>query len=350
MQNRELGTSGITVSAVCLGTMTFGEQTPEADAHRIMDMAVDGGVNFFDAAENYPVPPNATTRGRTEEQVGNWLKARGNRAKVTIATKVIGRGAREPHIRGGVSRPDKKNIAEAIDGSLKRLQTGHIDLYQLHFPDRSTNTFEKLGYAHDPEDKSVPFAETVAVFGELIKAGKIRAFGVSNETPWGMLRYLRLAENDKSLPRVASIQNPYSLVNRAFDVGLAELCINENVPLLGYSPLGFGGLAGKYLDGARPSDARLTKFQGGWVRYLWPRAQAAHKAYVELAKKHGISPAGMALAFAVTRPFMGAVIIGARTPAQVKENLELIEKTKLSPEVLQGIDAIHGDNPNPVLK
>ncbi len=350
MQNRTLGTSGITVSAVCLGTMTFGEQTLENDAHRILDMAVDGGVNFFDAAENYPVPPNATTRGRTEEQLGNWVKARGNRAKVAIATKVIGRGQREPHIRGGVSRPDRKNITEALDGSLKRLKTDHIDLYQLHFPDRLTNTFEKLGYAHNAGDKSVPIAETLGVFGELIAAGKIRAFGVSNETPWGMLQYLRLAERDKSLPRVASIQNPYSLVNRAFEVGLAELSIQENVPLLGYSPLGFGGLTGKYLDGARPEGARLTKYAGGWVRYLWPRAQAAHKAYVDLAKKHGLSPAGMALAFAITRPFMGAVIVGARTPAQVEENLELIARTKLSPEILQGIDAIHGDNPNPVLK
>jgi aryl-alcohol dehydrogenase-like predicted oxidoreductase len=350
MQYRNLGSSGITVSAVCLGTMTFGEQTPEDEAHRILDAAAAGGVTLLDAAENYPVPPRPATQGRTEEIVGSWLKARGNRAKVVVATKVIGRGEREPHIRGGVSRPDARNIAAALDGSLKRLKTDYIDLYQLHFPDRLTNTFEKLGYAHDPNDASVPIAETVGVFGELIKAGKIRAFGVSNETPWGLMQYLRLAERDKSLPRVAALQNPYSLVNRAFEVGLAEMCIRENVPLLGYSPLGFGALTGKYLDGARPADARLTKYQGGWVRYLWPRAEAAHRAYAELARRHGLSPAGMALAYAATRPFMGSVIIGARTAEQARENLELIGKTALSAEVLQAIDAIHALNPNPVLK
>ncbi|MGQ0676491.1 MAG: aldo/keto reductase [Rhodospirillales bacterium] len=350
MQHRKLGPSGISVSAVCLGTMTFGEQTPQDEAHRILDIAAAAGVNFVDAAENYPVPPQAATQGLTEEVVGNWLKARGNRAGIVVATKVIGRGQREPHIRGGVSRPDAKNIKAAIDASLRRLKTDYIDLYQLHFPDRLTNTFEKLGYAHDPNDEWVPIEETLGVFGDLIEAGKIRAFGVSNETPWGVMQYLRLAETNKSLPRVASIQNPYSLVNRAFEVGLAELCLRENVPLLGYSPLGFGALTGKYLDGARPPGARLTKYAGGWVRYLWPRAQAAHKAYAELARKHGVSPGGMALAFAMTRPFMGAVIVGARTPGQLKENLELIEKTKLTPELLAGIDAIHGDNPNPVLK
>jgi aryl-alcohol dehydrogenase-like predicted oxidoreductase len=350
MQYRKLGISGISVSAVCLGTMTFGEQTPEDEAHRILDIAAAGGVNFLDAAENYPVPPRPETQGRTEEIVGNWLKARGNRGRIAVATKVIGRGQREPHIRGGVSRPDAKNIAAALDGSLKRLKTDHIDLYQLHFPDRLTNTFEKLGYAHDPNDTSMPIAETLGVFGDLVKAGKIRAFGVSNETPWGLMQYLRLAESDKSLPRVAAIQNPYNLVNRAFEVGLAEMCIRENVPLLGYSPLAFGGLTGKYLNGARPAEARLTKYRGGWVRYLWPRAEAAHRAYAELAQKQGLSPAGMALAYAATRPFMGSVIIGARTASQAKENLTLIGGTRLGDEVLQAIDAIHAANPNPVLK
>lgn len=350
MQQRSLGLSGITVSSVCLGTMTFGQQTAEADAHRIMDAAVARGVNFFDVAENYPPPGRAETQGRTEEQVGNWLKARGGRDKAVIASKVIGRGSREPHIRGGVSKPDRKNIMQAIDDSLKRLKTDYIDLYQLHFPDRATNTFEKLGYAHDPADTFVPIAESLGVFAELIKAGKIRAFGVSNETPWGMMQYLNLAAGGRSLPRVASIQNPYSLVNRGFDVGLAELCIREGVPLLGYSPLAFGALTGKYLGGVRPQGARLTEFAGGWVRYLWPRAQAAHKAYAELAKKHGISPAGMALAYAHSRPFMGSVIIGVRTPPQLNENLDLLENTKLSAEVLAGIETIHGDNPNPVLK
>ncbi len=349
MQYRSLGRSGISVSSVCLGTMTFGEQTDEAEAHRQLDLARDAGVNFLDAAEVYPVPARARTYGETERIIGSWLKARGGRDKVIIATKVAGGAHRLAHIRDGKPRLDAKNITAALEASLKRLQTGHVDLYQLHSPDRATNTFENMGYAHKPDDDPVPIAETLGVLGEQVRAGKIRAVGVSNETPWGVMTFLNAAAADPSLPRIAAIQNPYNLVNRLFDVGLAEMAIREDCPLIGYSPLGFGTLTGKYLEGARPPKARLTDYTN-WPRYLWPRAVEAQGSYAALARKHGLSPTALALGFAASRPFMASVIMGARTAAQLEEDLELIARTKLKPEVLAEIDAIHATNPNPVLK
>ena len=350
MQYRSLGRSGITVSSVCLGTMTFGEQTDEAEAHRQLDLALDAGVNFLDAAEAYPVPTKAATQGETERQVGRWLKARGGRDKVIVATKVVGRADRFPYLRDGKPRLDAKNVAAALDASLQRLQTDYVDLYQLHFPDRATNTFEIMGYAHKPDDDPIPIPETLAALGELVKAGKIRAVGVSNETPWGVMTFLNAAAADPALPRIAAIQNPYSLVNRAFDIGLAEMAIKADCPLLAYSPLGFGTLTGKYRGGARPPKARLTDYHAVWSRYLWPRAEQAQESYAALARKHGLEPTALALAFAAARPFMASVIVGARTAAQLGENLDLIERTRLSPEVLAEIDAIHALNPNPVLK
>jgi aryl-alcohol dehydrogenase-like predicted oxidoreductase len=351
MQYRKLGASDLKVSSVCLGTMVFGEQTGPAEAHRIMDAARDRGVDFIDTAEAYPVPARVETQGRTEEIIGDWIEARGGRDKLVLATKVVGRAERAGHVRSGKSRPDRQNVMAAIEASLKRLKTDYIDLYWLHFPDRATNNFENLGYAHRPDDAAVPIGETLAAMAELKRQGKIRAFGASNETPWGVMQYLRLAEKDSSLPRIAAIQNPYCLTNRAFDVGLAELCLKENVASTPWSPLCFGGLTGKYDNGAKPELARLTLHPGGgWARYTWPRALKAYAAYSALARRHGLTPTGMALAFAASRPFNASVIIGARTEAQARENIELIEKTGLSPEVLQGIEAIHADNPNPVMK
>lgn len=349
MQHRSLGRSGISVSSVCLGTMTFGEQTDEAEAHRQLDLARDAGIIFIDAAEVYPVPTKAATYGETERQIGTWLRTRGGRDKLVLATKAAGRGHPLAWIRGGKPRLDRRHLTAAIDGSLQRLQTDYVDLYQLHSPDRATNIFEAMNYAHNPDDAAVPIGETLGVLGDLKKAGKIRAIGVSNETPWGVMTFLNAAAADPALPRVASIQNPYNLVNRLFDTGLAEMAIKEDCPLIGYSPLGFGTLTGKYLNGARPPGARLTEYNN-WPRYLWPRAQEAHRAYAALARNHGLSPTALALAFATSRPFMASIIIGARTAGQLREILSLIDRTHLSPEVLAEIDAIHALNPNPVLK
>ncbi len=353
MQYRSLGRSGIAVSSVCLGTMTFGEQTPEAEAHRIMDVARAAGVTFFDVAEVYPVPQRAQTYGDSERHVGRWLKARGGRDKLVLATKVVGRtDGRMPYLRGGRTRLDRRQIAEAVEGSLQRLGTDYIDLYQTHFPDRQTNTFEKLGYQHDPADDPVPLEETLEALAALRKQGKIRAFGASNETPWGLMTLLRRAEENPSLPRCAAIQNPYSLLSRAFDVGLAEVAIREDCPLLAYSPLAFGTLTGKYLDGGGPPEARLNahRANAAWARYRWPRVEAAVRSYVDLARRHGLSPAGMALAFTMSRPFVVSTIVGARTADQLREILALAESTVLGPEVMAGIEAIHAENPNPLLR
>ena len=350
MQYRSLGRSGLTVSTVALGTMTFGEQTDEAEAHRQLDLAVDQGVTLVDTAEAYPVPARAETQGRTERYIGSWLQGRGRRERVVLATKVVGRG-RFAYLRDGHPRLDRKNITAALEASLQRLRTDHVDLYQFHFPDRATNTFEKLGYTHDPTDEPIPLEESLGVMKDLVRSGKVRAFGVSNETAWGLTRYLQLAKDDPSLPRCAAIQNAYSLLNRAFDVGLAEVAMREDCPLLAYSPLAFGTLTGKYAGGARPAEARLVAYTPPhWQRYSWPRALQAADAYAALAHRHGIAPAAMALAFAAQRPYMGSVILGARTAQQLAEDLAMIERTTLVPELVAEIDAIHAGNPNPITR
>ena len=283
MQTRPLGDTGIEVSRLCLGTMTFGEQNSESDAHDQLDRAVAFGINFIDAAEMYPVPPRAETQGRTEAYIGSWLKRRESRDDVIIATKVTGPGLE--HIRGG-PRLNREHIHQAIDASLERLQTDYVDLYQLHWPERSTNYFGRLGYEHDEEENAVSLEETLGVLKELVDAGKVRAIGLSNETPWGVMKALQLAER-LGLPRVASIQNPYNLLNRSFEVGLAEIAHRENVGLLAYSPLAFGVLSGKYLDGARPENARLTLFER-FKRYTSPLAEQATRAYVDIAREHDL--------------------------------------------------------------
>ncbi|PMR76269.1 NADP(H)-dependent aldo-keto reductase [Billgrantia endophytica] len=341
MQTRPLGSTGIEVSRLCLGTMTFGEQNSEAEAHEQLDRAVAFGINFIDTAEMYPVPSSPESQGRTEAYIGSWLKARDSRDDIIIATKASGPGL--GHLRGG-SRLTREQLHQAIDTSLERLQTDYVDLYQLHWPDRKTNFFGKLGYEHDEEESAVALEESLSALKELVDAGKVRAIGLSNETPWGVMRSLHLAER-LDLPRIVSVQNPYNLLNRTFEVGLAEIAHRENVGLLAYSPLGFGVLSGKYLDGARPTKARLTLYER-FQRYTSPQAEEATRAYVDLAREHDLDPAQMALAFVNSRSFLTSNIIGATTMDQLESNLTS-ESLKLDQTVLDGIEAIHRRHSNP---
>ncbi|WP_043317528.1 NADP(H)-dependent aldo-keto reductase [Microbulbifer sp. HZ11] len=345
METRTLGKTDLQVSKICLGTMTFGEQNSETEAFEQLDYATANGVNFIDCAEMYPVPPKPETYGRTEEIIGNWLHKTGRRNDVVLATKVTGRSAANSgvgHVRGG-PRLDRDQILKACDDSLVRLRTDCIDLYQVHWPERQANFFGRLGYQHGDDD-GVDISETLAALEELVKAGKVRHIGLSNETPWGVHRYLRLAAHGNR-PRVASIQNPYSLLNRTFEVGLAEMAIREQCGLLAYSPLAFGTLSGKYLNGARPEGARLTLFER-FQRYTGERAVAATEAYAALAREFGLDAAQMALAFVNQQPFVTSNIIGATTMAQLKSNIASAELT-LSDELLAAIDEIHTRNPNP---
>ena len=344
MEYRPLGRTGINVSAICLGTMTWGEQNTEAQAHEQLDYALANGINFVDTAEMYPVPPRQETYGRTEKYIGGWLRGGKKRDKIILASKVVGRSDWLPYIRGGDARLDKKNIEAALDASLKRLQTDYIDLYQLHWPDRNTNFFGKLGYQHDPSDEPILLEETLTALNEFVLSGKIRFIGLSNETPWGTMKFLQIAEK-LGLPRAVGIQNPYSLLNRTFEVGLAEVAHRENVGLLAYSPLGFGVLSGKYLRKKRPPGARLTLFDR-FSRYNNPQAEAATERYVELARKFGVDAAQMALAYVTSRPFVTSTIIGATTMEQLSSNIASIQLKLLEP-VLKGIEAIHQDHPNP---
>jgi aryl-alcohol dehydrogenase-like predicted oxidoreductase len=344
MHHRPLGRTGIKVSALALGTMTFGEQNTEAQAHEQLDRALAAGIDFIDTAEMYPVPPKAETQGLTESYIGSWLAARQCRDRVILATKVAGPGDWINWLREGGHRLDRRNIEAALEASLRRLRTDYVDLYQLHWPDRETNFFGKLGFSPAEDDHSVPLLETLEVLGDLVKAGKVRAVGVSNETPWGLMRYLALAEQ-QGLPRMASIQNPYSLLNRTFEIGLAEVAMREQCGLLAYSPLGFGVLSGKYLGGRRPVGARLTLF-GRFNRYSNPESDRATARYVELARRYGLDPAQMALAWVTSRPFTTANIIGATTLEQLESNIGSADLS-LSDEVIAEIEAIHQEQPNP---
>ena len=344
MEYRDLGRSGVKVSAICLGTMTWGEQNSESDAHRQLDLAVERGVNFIDTAEMYSIPVKASTQGRTESYIGSWLKRPGNRNRVIVATKASGRSRDFTWLREGGTSLDRSNIVRAVEGSLKRLGIKTIDLYQLHWPDRSTNFFGALGYVHKPSDQSVPLEETLGVLADLMQQGKIRHAGVSNETPWGLARYLHFAET-RGLPRMVSIQNPYSLLNRTFEIGLAEIAIREACGLLAYSPLGFGVLTGKYLGGARPAGARLTLFPE-YRRYTSERAIRATAAYVDTARRHGIAPAQLAIAYVASRPFVTSVIIGATTLTQLEENIGAAD-LRLGEDALRQIEAAHAADPNP---
>ena len=337
MQTRKLGKTDIDVTLICLGTMTWGEQNTEQDAFEQLDYAVAEGINFIDAAEMYPVPPRAETQGLTETYLGNWLARRGKREDLVIASKVAGPGNGLSYLRNG-PRLTRDHIVEACDASLKRLQTDYIDLYQVHWPDRSTNFFGKLGFEHDPDERFTPIEETLEALDGLVKAGKIRHVGLSNETPWGTMEYLRLA-GEKGWPRVASIQNPYNLLNRSFEVGMAEIAHREQAGLLAYSPLAFGMLSGKYLGGKWPEKARMTLYER-FSRYTNSRGMEATRAYVELARQHGLSPVQMALAYVNSRSFVTSNIIGATSMEQLRENIGSARIT-ISPELQQAIEEIH---------
>ena len=331
MKYRQLGNSEIKVSVICLGTMTWGEQNTQAQAFEQMDYALDEGVNFFDTAEMYPVPPQANTYAETERIIGNWLEATANREKIVLATKVASRSESFHYIRDGQPKLDTKNIKDALHASLKRLKTDYVDLYQLHWPDRQTNYFGQLGYQHI-EEESVELLESLQALADLVREGKVRHIGVSNETPWGVMQMLRLAEM-YNLPRIVSIQNPYSLLNRTYEVGLAEISHREKVGLLAYSPMAFGALSGKYLHGSHPEHGRLTLYER-FTRYSNPLGICAIEDYVEIANRHQLSAAQMSLAYVNSRDFLTSTIIGATTLDQLKENIASINVT-LSDNSLQ---------------
>ncbi len=345
MQYRKLGHTDIDVSVICLGSMTWGEQNTPAEARRQLDFAVAQGINFIDTAELYPSPIRAETQGRTETYLGTWLKRRPDRDRLIIATKICPAAAHITYMRGGDNRLDGKNMQQAVDASLKRLQTDYIDLYQVHWPERDTNYFGRLDYYHAPAKDGVPLEETLSALDEQIRAGKIRYAGVSNETPWGLCEYLRLAR-ESDLPRVVSIQNPYSLLNRTFDIGLAEIAHREKVGLLAYSPLGFGILSGKYLNGNRPEGARLTLFGETYKRYNNHAAQECTRQYAEIAREYGMDPAQMALAFVNRRPFVTSTIIGATSMEQLAANIASVD-LELDKPMMKRIDEIHRSQPNP---
>jgi aryl-alcohol dehydrogenase-like predicted oxidoreductase len=326
--------------------MTFGEQNTEAEGHEQLDYSFDAGVNLLDAAELYPVPPRAETCGATERIIGTWLKRRGGRDKVVVATKVAGPGLvlGVTHIRGGDNQLNRSHIIEAVEGSLARLQTDYIDVYQLHWPSRQANFFGKLGYQHASAAEAIAIEETLAVMDELVRAGKIRHVAVSNETPWGVHQFLRLAEM-QGMSRIVSIQNPYSLLNRTFEIGLAEMAIREQVGLLAYSPLAFGVLSGKFLNGARPPEARMVRWSR-FARYSNEHAERATAQYAQVAARHGLDMAQMSLAFVRQQPFVTSVLIGATTMAQLRSNLASAS-LQLGPEVIRDIEAVHRSHPNP---
>ena len=343
MKFKKLGTTDLDVSLICLGTMTWGTQNTEKDAFDQMDYSLAKGVNFFDTAELYSVPPNSDSYGKTEVMIGNWFEKRKNRKKIILASKVAGPGCN--WIRGGKNNFDEKTIGEAIDGSLKRLKTDYIDLYQLHWPERSTNYFGTREYTVDSDEGTWnSFESVLEALGKFIKSGKIRYIGMSNETPYGLSRYIELSKS-KKLPRMMSVQNPYNLVNRTYEIGMSEISIREKCGLLVYYPLATGALSGKYRNGQMPKNSRQALFKG-WERHLNPLAVKAYEEYYKLAKESNMTMAQLAQAFVNTRPFVTSNIIGATTMEQLKENIDSVN-IELSDEILNKIDVIHNNNPNP---
>ena len=343
MKFKKLGTTDIDVSLICLGTMTWGTQNTEKDAFEQMDYSVSQGINFFDTAEIYSVPPTSESYGKTEIMIGNWLEKRKNRDKIILASKVAGPGCN--WIRGGENNFDEKKIGEAIDGSLKRLKTDYIDLYQLHWPERSTNFFGRRDYSFDNKEGNWnSFENILEALEKYIKSGKIRYIGMSNETPYGLSRYLEISKN-KGAPRMMSVQNPYNLVNRTYEIGMSEISIREKCGLLVYYPLAAGGLSGKYRNGKMPKDSRMALFKG-WERHLNPLAMQAYDKYFKLAKDFNLTMVQLAQSFVNSRPFVTSNIIGATTMDQLKENVESIN-IEFTDEMMDKVNEIHNDNPNP---
>ena len=354
MKYKKLGTTDVKVSVICLGTMTFGEQNSEDEASSLMNFAYEKGVNFFDTAEMYPVYPKKETQGKSEEIIGNWIKNKKNRDKIIVATKIVsnhpkGIGATKlAWIRkGGKSlRFDKHNMNKAIDDSLKRLKTDYIDLYQLHWPERNVACFGQLDFKYDPSDNDwTPIEEVLENLNNLVKLGKIRYVGLSNETPWGILNFLKIA-NEKRLPRIMSVQNGYSLVNRVFDIANSEVSIRENCGLLAYSPLAGGRLSGKYMNGKQPHNSRFTLWPQRFDRNNTVRGEKAIRKYVEIAKKYNIKPSTFANAFVISRPFLTSNIIGATSLEHLKENINSLDVT-LTEEMIGDIEDVHLSDPNP---
>ena len=348
MKYRKLGTTDIDVSVICLGTMTFGEQNSQQEGFDQMDYALERGINFFDTAELYAVMPRKETYGKTEEIIGNWLQQKKNRSKVILASKIASKTENDlTWIRDGAEKLgfDKKNMNAAIDASLQRLQTDYIDLYQLHWPERKVPKFGKLDFEYDPYDNEwTQIEEVLDNLNNLIKSGKIRYVGLSNETPWGVMKFLHVAK-EKNLPRMMSIQNVYSLVNRVFDIANSEVSIRENCGLLAYSPLAGGRLSGKYIN-QQPTNARYTLWPSRFDRHHTVRGEMAIAKYVDLAKKYNIAPSTFANAYVNDRPFVTSNIIGATTIEQLRENIDSVDIT-LSNEILHEIEDIHLSDPNP---
>jgi aryl-alcohol dehydrogenase-like predicted oxidoreductase len=343
MEFRKLGKSDISVSVICLGTMTWGHQNTIEEAHEQLNYALDHEVNFIDTAEMYPVPANKDTYALTEKIIGKWDKLKTQRDKVVLTSKIVG-PFWEDYVRGGKNGFSKAHLTKAIEDSLLRLGTDYVDLYQLHWPERKTNYFGQLGYTPQDEEPWTPIDEVLETLDEIKKSGKVREFGLSNETPWGTMEFLRIS-GEKRLPRMASVQNPYNLLNRSYEVGMAEVSHREQCGLLAYSPMAFGALSGKYLGGKKPKDGRLTLWDY-FSRYSNEQAVSATEKYAEIAKKYGISLAQMSLAFVNDRPFVTSNIIGATKMDQLKENISSIS-LKLSDEILKEIDAIHVEHSNP---
>ena len=354
MKYKNLGKTQTKVSEICLGTMTFGEQNSEEESVQQMNFAFNKGVNFFDTAEIYPIYPRKETHGNTEKIIGNWLKEKKNRDKIILASKIAsghtkGTGATGlSWIRGGRKnlKFDKKNFNEAINDSLKRLQTDYIDLYQLHWPERNVAVFGQLDFEYDESDIDwTPIQEVLENLNELVKSGKIRHFGLSNETPWGIIKFLQTAKENK-LPEIVSVQNGYNLVNRVFDIANSEVSIREQCGLLAYSPMAGGRLSGKYIGGKRPENARYTLWPKRFSRHNTERGELAISKYYEIAKKYNSSLCTLANAFVLSRPFVTSSIVGATSVYQLEENINSTN-LKLSEEILKEVNDIHLLDPNP---
>jgi aryl-alcohol dehydrogenase-like predicted oxidoreductase len=344
MNYRKLGTTDLNVSTICLGTMTWGEQNTQEEGFEQMDYALDKGVNFWDTAELYSVPPKKETFGHTEIIIGNWFKKTKNRKKVILATKVGGPGRQ--YTRNGENSFAGENLQEALEGSLKRLQTDYIDLYQLHWPERNVNNFGKLGYSHKEDEKDWNDFEIVLEdLKKFIDQGKIRYIGLSNETPWGVSKFLEISK-EKKLPRMMSIQNPYNLLNRTYEVGLSEISVRDQIGLLAYSPLASGYLSGKYRNNQLPKNSRIERDGDFWTRYNKPNKDKAIDAYFEIAKKYNLNFAQMSLKFCEIQKFVTSIIIGATTMEQLKTNIESVN-LNLSNELIKDLNEIQKIYPNP---